>query len=96
MLVKAKKLDLFEVYKLGQKVLDEIDTNITIMDALTYFKLVMRDEFTLTKTSAKGSDCYIDGGYYYQLDENWLSSTIESLKQGKIIPYFFIQSCKIL
>ena len=80
MLAKAKKLELFDVYKLGKKVLNEVDTNITIMDALTYFKLVLRDDFTLTKTSAKGSDCYIDGGYYYQLDENWLSSTIQSLK----------------
>ena len=80
MLSKAKKLDLLDVYKLGKKVLKEVDTNITIMDALTYFKLVLRDEFTLTKSSAKGSDRYINGTYYYQLDENWLSSTIESLK----------------
>ena len=73
-------MDIFEIYKLGQKVLDEVDTNITIMEALTYFKLAMREEFTIHKTSAKGSDCYIDGGYYYQLNENWLQEIIDSLK----------------
>ena len=80
MLVKAKKLDIGEVYKLGQKVLNEVDTNISIMEALTYFKLVTREEFTLNKTSAKGSDYYINGGYYYKLNDEWLNETIESLK----------------
>ena len=63
-----------------QKVLDEVDTNISLLEAMTYFKLVLRDEFTLNKTSAKGSDYYIDGGYYYKLNEDWLNETIESLK----------------
>ena len=80
MLSKAKKLDIWEIYQLGQKVLDEVDTNITIMQGLTFFKLVLRDEFTLTKTSAEGSDYYYNGVYYYQLDEDWLSETIEALK----------------
>lgn len=80
MLSKAKKLDLGQMYKLSQKVLDEVDTNISLLEAMTYFKLVLRDEFTLNKTSAKGSDYYIDGGYYYKLNEDWLNETIESLK----------------
>ena len=80
MLSKAKKLDIWQAYKLGQKVLDEVDTNISIMEALTYFKLAIRDEFTIKKTSAKGYDYYIDGGYYYKLNEDWLKETIDSLK----------------
>ena len=80
MLVKAKKMELKDVYKLAQKVLKEVDTDISLFEALTYFKLVTRDEFSLNRTSAKGSDYYIDGGYYYKLNDEWLNDTIESLK----------------
>lgn len=73
MLAKAKKLDLPQVYTLGKKVLAEIDTNIDLFEVLTYFRLVMRDEFTLHRTSAKGSDYYYNGVYYYRLNDEWVS-----------------------
>ena len=73
MMVKAKSLDLWHVYQLGAKVLGQIKTNISILDALTYYKLVQRDNFSLTRETADGEDSYIDGVYYYQLDDDWLN-----------------------
>ena len=80
MLKKIKQLNLYDAYKISKIALKEVDTNVTILDMLTYFKLVLRDEFSMSKTSAKGYDLYINGSYYYQLDEDWLNTTIESLK----------------
>ncbi|MDD6467564.1 MAG: LCP family protein [Erysipelotrichaceae bacterium] len=80
MLAKAKKMDLPQVYRLGKKVLAEIDTNIDLFEVLTYFRLVMRDDFSLHRTSAEGSDYYYGGIYYYQLDDEWVEQIRQQIK----------------
>ncbi|MCF0110922.1 MAG: LCP family protein [Erysipelotrichaceae bacterium] len=82
MIKKAKTLDKATVLSLGTKVLEEIDTNITIVDAMTYYTLAMREEFVITKTHAKGSDMTKDGVYYYKLDTDWVNETKERIRQA--------------
>lgn len=82
MITKAKKLDLSKAWKLGQKVLGEVDTNITLTDALTYYKLATREEFTLSKDHAVGSDYWYNGVYYYRLKDSWIQQTIESIHKS--------------
>lgn len=82
MMDKATHLDIWTAYKLGTKVLGQVKTNISIFQALTYYRLAKQDSFRLTKETAPGSDSYIGGVYYYQLDEDWVNDIRQRLVAG--------------
>ena len=81
MIAKVKTLELWDAYNFGQKVLAELDTNVTLFDAILDYKMATREEFKLVKTHAEGSDYYYQGVYYYRLDDDWLRGIIKSIKE---------------
>jgi len=79
---KAKTLNVLDAYNFTKKVLDEVDTDITLEDALIYFKLALDEDFKVNKHKIEGEDYYnYYGTYYYKLDEEWLEKIIELIKE---------------
>ena len=81
MVTRVKTLEPWDVYKFSQKVLAELDTNITLLDAVIDYKMATNEEFKLVKTQAEGSDYYYEGVYYYKLDKEWLNGIIDRIKE---------------
>ncbi len=55
-------------------------TNMTFSEMKGFTHYVMASNLSIETLNLKGSDSYINGAYYYQLDEAALASTIEELQ----------------
>ena len=55
-------------------------TNMTFSEMKGFTHYVMASNLSIETLNLKGSDSYINGAYYYQLDEADLASKIEELQ----------------
>ena len=78
---RVRKLNMAEMTAFAPKILKAVDTNITLTEIMAYYSLLMEEGFSWQHYTAPGGDYMSDGGvYYYKLDEEWLNSTIQDMK----------------
>lgn len=74
MIDKIKALGVSDMMSFADKALQLIDTDIDAFQAMTYYKLVQREDFTLNRITGEGEDYYDENGvYYFKLDPDWVA-----------------------
>jgi LCP family protein required for cell wall assembly len=70
---KVKKLSKTEQFKIAIYTMTKVNTNASIMKIRELSKIDY-EKFTISTMVLKGSDYYIDGGYYYKINKQHLNN----------------------